>query len=283
VASQVTLSGSSSTPYGTAVTYTATVTEGATGSVSLDGLPGAISAPVVDGVATLTVPATLAAGAYTLRATYGGDDHHEASASDAVALTVTKLAGKVAITAPTTATYGTAVKVTIAVTDSRGTPAPGRVTLSGAGSSVTVTVPSTGKAVITLPKALAVKSYYTLKATYAGSTNVAGASATARLTVTRGTVSKVGVKVDVVPTSTTTGKATVTVSTASGLATPTGKVTVTVQRGSVKKSVAAWLRYGKVTLTLPKLTRGTWVATVSYAGSATYAPATAKASFFVTK
>lgn len=280
--SQVALAGATSTVHGTPVTLTATVTPGATGSVSLEGLPGdAITAPVVDGVATLTVPATLAAGAYTVRAVYGGDGVFSSSTSAATALTVTKVAAVVTVTAPRT-TYGKPAKITVVVTDATGRPAAGKVTLGGAGAAVTATLTSAGTAVVALPKTLAVATYG-LTARYAGSANVAGASATARLTVARGTVSRVAAKVTTVPTTRATGRVAVTVTTASGLATPTGKVTVTVQRGSVRKVVTATLRYGKATPSLPRLTKGTWRVSVSYSGSTTYAPASGTTSFVVTR
>ncbi len=81
-------------------------------------------------------------------------------------LTVKKLTAKVSISAVSSSAYGKAVKVTVKVVDSRGKAASGKVTLSGAGSSRTVTL-SSGQAVVTLPTNLAVKSY-TLKASYGG-------------------------------------------------------------------------------------------------------------------
>ena len=281
--SAVSLTGAASTRYGTAVTYTATVTDGATGTVSLEGLPGGvIGAPVVAGTATLTVPASLASGAYTVRATYSGDSVYASSVSAPRALTVTKLTAKASITAVTSSAYGKAVKVTVKVTDSAGKSAAGKVTLAGAGSTRSATL-SSGQVVFTLPASLAVRSY-SLKATYAGSANVAGATATRTLTITKGKVSRVAAKVTTKPTSKAKGKATVTVTTPAGLVQATGKVTLTVSKGGRSTSTTATLVGGKATLTLPKLAKGTWKLSVKYLGSTTYAAASgATASLVVTK
>jgi hypothetical protein len=366
--SAVSLVGPTSTSYGTAVTYTATVTPGATGTVSLEGLPGsAITSTIVDGKATLTVPANVTAGAYTVKAAYSGDGAYASSVSAPIALTVNKLATTATISAVSTSTYGKAVNVTVKVTgplgqaptgtisvtgtgttqtatlvagqavvtlpatltakaytltasysgnanyassvsaprpltitkltskttvsavtsspygkavavtikvaDATGKPATGKVTLTGTGTTLTATL-SAGQAVVRLPAALAVKSY-TLRATYAGSTNVAGSTVTAALKVTKGRVTKVATKVATIPTSRTKGSATVYVATASGLAKATGTVTVTLTRGSVKVIKTVTLTSGKATIVLPKLAKGTWYVSTRYNGSATYLAARA--------
>lgn len=275
--SDVTLTGATSTQAGTAVTYTATVTAGATGTVSLEGLPsGTVTSTIADGKATLTVPSTVNAGTYTVKASYSGDDQYASSVSAPITLTVKQLAAKATVTAVKSSTYGKAVKVTVKVTDATGKAATGKVTLTGAGAAQSATLSSAGQAVVTLPASLAVKSY-TLKAAYAGSTNVAATTATTALKVTKGKVKKVATKVTKASTSKKKGKATVTVTTVKGLAKATGKVTVTIKKG--KKSVKAkgTVKAGKATVTLPKLAKGTWKVTVKYAGTTTYAAANAKA------
>lgn len=270
--SAVSLTGAASTRYGTSVTYTATVTDGATGTVALEGLPGgALTSPVVDGTATLTVPASLASGAYTVRAAYSGDAVYAASVSAPRALTVTKLTAKATLTAVSSSAYGKSVKVAVKVTDATGKPGTGKVTLAGAGTTRSATL-SSGQAVFTLPASLAVRSY-SLKATYAGSAHVAGATTTRTLTITKGKVSRVVAKVTTKPTSKAKGKATVTVTTPTGLAQATGKVTITLTKGSRSTSTTATLASGKATLTLSTLAKGTWKLSVKYLGSTTYAAA----------
>ncbi|WP_029292186.1 Ig-like domain-containing protein [Cellulomonas sp. HZM] len=272
--STVTLAGAASASFGTAVTYTATVSAGATGTVQLTGLPGgARTATVVGGTATFTAPATLAAGSYTLTAAYSGDAVFASSSSAPVRLTIARLGTKATVSAPTSTTYGKAAKITVKVVDARGKAVSGKVTLAGAGPTVTATL-AAGQAVVTLPASLAVRSY-TLKAAYAGTADVAGSSATATLKVAQGKVSKVTTKVTTRPTSKKKGKATVTVTAPKGLATASGKVTVTLTKGSKKVVKTVTLRSGKATVALPKLAKGTWKVSARYAGSTTYAAASA--------
>ncbi|MDM7830605.1 Ig-like domain-containing protein [Cellulomonas edaphi] len=272
--SSVALTGTTSTSYSTAAAFTATVTAGATGNVWFQGLPGApVSATIVDGTATFTAPATLPVGTYTVTAAYSGDALYASSVSTPLTLTVKKLTAKATVSAVTSSPYGKAVKVTVKVVDAKGKPATGKVTLSGAGTARTVTL-SSGLAAVTLPASLPVKSY-TLKATYSGSSTVSATSATRTLKVTQGKVSKVATKVTRIPTTKAYGKATVTVTTASGLALATGKVKVTISRGGLKATETFTLKSGKATFTLPKLPKGTWSISTKYVGSTTYAPATA--------
>lgn len=276
LASKITLSAATSSTYGTAVKATVKVTDAAgtpiTGAVTLTGADSALNATLTGGQAVITLPATLAAKSYTLQATYAGTGTYTSSTSASVALTVKKLATKTTLSAVKTSTYGKAVKVTVKVTNANGKAVTGKVTLTGAGAARTATLTSTGQAVVTLPASLAVKSY-ALKATYAGTANVAASSATAALKVTQGKVSKVATKVTKAPTTKKGGKATVTVTAPKGLATVTGKVKVTLSNGKIKATETFTLKSGKATFTLPKLPKGTWKVSVKYTGSTTYAAA----------
>jgi len=287
LASKVTASSAASTTYGTAATVTVDVTDAAgnpvTGAVTLAGAGAPLTATLSGaGKAVLTLPATLAATSYTLTATYAGTDTYAASAAAPIKLTVKQLATKVTLSSATSSTYGKAVKVTVKVADARGKPVTGKVTLTGVGAARAATLSATGQAVVTLPASLAVKSY-ALRATYAGTANVTGSTATAALKVTKGKVSKVATKVIKTPTSKKKGKATVTVTVPKGLAAATGKATVTVTKGSVKKPLTVTLKSGKATVTLPKLAKGTWKVSVKYAGSTTYAAASGTTAKVVVK
>jgi hypothetical protein len=80
----------SSTQYGNPVTLTATVTSGATGTVSFyDGLVFLGTGQVTNGVATLTTT-TLAAGTHTVTAVYNGDATYASSQSNPATVTVAK-------------------------------------------------------------------------------------------------------------------------------------------------------------------------------------------------
>ncbi len=82
----LTLSGGPSVVYGKLATVTVRV-PGAPGRVTLSGAGRASSTVLVGGVASFTLPRTLAAKAYTLAAAYGGDESF-VSASASRALTV---------------------------------------------------------------------------------------------------------------------------------------------------------------------------------------------------
>ena len=90
--STTTLAGPTSTTFGAGGTLTATVTDGATGTVRLHGLPAPIDATIVDHVATFTLPTALPVGSYQVRAEYLGDSQYGSSESAVQALTVAKAA-----------------------------------------------------------------------------------------------------------------------------------------------------------------------------------------------
>jgi hypothetical protein len=84
------VAGPSATQYGDPVTLTATVTSGATGTVSFyDGSVLLGTGAVANGVATLTTT-TLAAGTHTVRAVYNGDATYASSQSGPETVTVSK-------------------------------------------------------------------------------------------------------------------------------------------------------------------------------------------------
>ncbi len=90
------------------------------------------------------------------------------------------------------------------------------------------------------------------------------------------------VRITTKPTRATKGKATVTVVSADG-ATAAGKVTLVLQRDKATKKVTATLHGGRATLALPKLARGTWRLTATYAGSTRFKPSTGKTTVKVGK
>jgi len=242
------------------------------------------TAAVTDGKAERTVT-TLAAGQHTVYAVFtpsAGSDYRGATSS-AVTFTIPTPAKPKPVATPAASTtriavatskYGKTRKATVTVTNSAGKTVTGKVTLTGAGKTQTKNVVG-GKATFNLSKTLKVKSYQ-LKASYVGSSELKPSQVTKKFKVTKGAVKKVALKVTKRPTSSKKGKATVTVSSASGLAKATGKVTVKLTKGKSSKTVRATLSKGKRNITLPKLARGTWRVTVTYAGNANYAKAKSK-------
>lgn len=178
-----------------------------------------------------------------------------------------KIASTTALTSPSRV-YGQSGTATVSVTNAGSRPVTGTVTLTGAGPNQTKTLVN-GKAAFALPKSLSPKAY-TLTASYSGSSLLNVSSKTSRFSVARAKSKAPTFKKTKTPTSKKSGKATVTVSTVSGLAKATGKVTVTLKKGSSSKKVSGYLSGGKRSIKLPKLKKGTWKVTVSYAGDKNY-------------
>ena len=279
-AATVGIDAPASLDFGTGGTVTVNISDGATGTVKLTGLGADKTATVSNGKAVFAIPSDAAVASYSLHASYAGDSEFGA-ASASKELAVKKVASATSATAPATS-YGKAGTVTVNVVTTNGAPLTGSVTLTGAGAPITQ--PVTGsKATFTLPADLAVKTYG-LTATYDGNSNVAGSTASTSLKIGKVGVAGVAYKLNTKPTSKKKGKATVTVGAKSGLAKPTGKVKLTLKKGKTVKVVSGSLSAGKKSLKLPKLTKGTWKLTVSYAGNTNYLGWTSKAyAFRITK
>lgn len=83
-------------------------------------------------------------------------------------------------------------------------------------------------------------------------------------------VSKVAGAVAKAPTSKKAGKYKITISTAKGQAKATGKVTIKLTKGKTTKTVTGTLSNGTVTVTVPKLAKGTWKVAITWPGDTTY-------------
>jgi len=136
------------------------------------------------GKVTVSVRTNLAVGVHTLTVSYGGDGAF-AGSKTTVKVTVVRATSTTTVTAPS-ARATTAATVTAKVRAATGVPTTGKVTfvVSKGGKVVATrvgTLTTAGQAKVTLPRLAA--GTYTVKATYAGSTSVAGSSATASLVV----------------------------------------------------------------------------------------------------
>jgi hypothetical protein len=122
--SNVTLSSSPNPSIvGASVTFTATVTPAtATGTVQfLEGTNVLGSGTIAGGVATLAI-STLAVGAHTITASYGGDATNASDASPALTQTVNKIVSAVSLAnTPNPSVIGSAVTLTAAVTPNSAT------------------------------------------------------------------------------------------------------------------------------------------------------------------
>ncbi|MBT0994313.1 Ig-like domain repeat protein [Cellulomonas sp. DKR-3] len=282
---------------GATVRVTATVTSDAAsalagGTVELrDGAAVVASAEVgADGTARFTLD-DLAVGTHALSAAFrpaaAAQTQVAPSSSATVAVTVvvrvvaSTTTLKVVPAAPTTTTRPVA-NVTVRTGTS---PAAGKVTVTVKRGSTTVKTLTQrltgGRAAVRLP-ALTTPGTYTVTARYAGQTGVRASSATTKVTVRRTTVTTVRVA----STVRSTARATVAVKvTGKPAATITGKVTVRVYRGGKQVAVrGATLSRSAASVTLPRLTPGTYTVRAVYAGTSTAVPSTsATASFRVVR
>ncbi|WP_121246993.1 Ig-like domain-containing protein [Solirubrobacter pauli] len=83
-------------------------------------------------------------------------------------------------------------------------------------------------------------------------------------------VSKVAGTLSKAPTSKKSGKYTVTISTAKGQVKASGKVTIKFTKGKTTKTVTGTLKSGTVTVTVPKLAKGTWKVAITWPGDSKY-------------
>lgn len=200
-----------------------------------------------------------------------------------------------AVTAPA------APSVSVAIANTAGRTATGDVAVSvksGATEVASGTGALSGNAASVALPAIAAGSYeFTL--TYAGDELVDGFTETGTLTVNpapvvdppappvvspgptptptpvatptaKAKVSKVAGALSKAPTSKKSGKYKVTISTAKGQAKATGKVTIKLTKGKTTKTVTGTLKNGTVTVTVPKLAKGTWKVAITWPGDGTY-------------
>lgn len=295
VASAVTLTATPATVVaGKPVALTARVTSPAQGAV-VGGTVTFHDGSVVLGHASVQADGTArytferpSSGTHTLAADFAPAAQAATivapSTSNAVQLVVTvpviSSTTKVSV-APVTAT--TRAKTVVSIVVRAGSKAAvGTVSVSVKRGTTTVRAANVrlvnGAAKVTVP-AQSTPGTYVVTARYAGAAGVTASSASTRFRVVRAT----SMKAVIAPRSvTSTVKAKVKVSvTASPKATVTGKVTVKVYKGSKLVAVkTASLSRSAVTVTLPKLTKGTYTVKASYAGSSTAAPANSKVVTF---
>lgn len=173
-----------------------------------------------------------------------------------------KYTSTVKATAATTA-YGKTPRVAVTVAGSHGVVPSGKVTVKdGSTTLATGTLDSSGKVSIALSTHLKVATH-TLSLSYGGSTRLNTSSTTVKLTISKATAS-VSTSAPSSVSHNSRGKVSVKVTTTG--TTPTG--TVRVYEGSHVIATGT-LSGGKLTLTLPKLSRGKHTMHVWYVGSST--------------
>ncbi|KRB79572.1 hypothetical protein ASE01_22830 [Nocardioides sp. Root190] len=231
--------------------------------------PSALTA----GEATITLPAG-SAGDYTLTASYDGAANSNANITTATASTDFTIARATSTTAvqvtkvPTPLAAGS-VKVTVDPSEDGVVPT-GDVLVqlkssTGSTSSASAALDADGVATVALAKR--VVGTYTVIATYAGDANVAGSTKSTTVKIAKVASKVSGAWSPRKPTGAKAGGIRITVK--AGVK-PTGAVTIAVKNAkgkTVKSAKANVTSAGTVTFALPKLAKGTYVLTASYAGS----------------
>ena len=267
-ATSVATSGTPSV-YGTAVTFTATVTPGATGTVTFyDGATSLGTGILSGNTATLTTSA-LTAGSHSITAVYEGDTNYISSTSPAITQTVDPASGGVTLSSSLNpSTYGDAVTFTATVA----TDATGSITfMDGATTLGSGTIVS-GSATFTT-SSLGGGSH-PITAVYAGDTNHSAA--------TSPSLTQVVNRATTTTTLTTSGGPYAAGEPVTFTATvPAGATgTVTFRDGATVLGTATVVD-GTATFTTSALGEGPHSITASYSGDANFAPSESAADAIV--
>ncbi|MHB0970853.1 MAG: Ig-like domain repeat protein [Thermoanaerobaculia bacterium] len=258
--------------YGNGATVTVTLSTAAAapaGNIELTVDGGApLTAPLVTGVATFTLPSP-AAGDHPLVATFAGDANHASSIANAT-LRVDAAATSLAIDAPSIV-YGNSATVTVTLTTAAATPSGNIALTVDAGAPLTAPLVA-GVATFTVPSLAA--GDHPLVATFAGDANYPASNATATL------------HVDAAPTSVAISapaivygdpaSVTVTITTAAPL--PAGDISLSVDG---EAPIVSALAGGVGTFSLPSLAGGEHSLVAVFAGDTNYLSCNASATLFV--
>jgi hypothetical protein len=164
-------SNSNPSTYGASVIFTATVTPGATGTVTFeDGSTTIGTGSVNSGSAVFTI-STLAVGSHSITAVYGGDTNYTGSTSAVLTQTVNQAASATSLVSnPNPSTYGTSVTFTANVTPG----ATGAVTFKDGSTTLGTGTLSNGSATFTTSTLAG--GNHSITAAYGGDTNFTGST-----------------------------------------------------------------------------------------------------------
>lgn len=182
------------------------------------------------------------------------------------------VATSVSVTWPSALRYGTAASAVATVTPASGATVPtGSVRLVLGSQTLATATLAGGKATLAVPRTL-VPGTRTLQVVYGGATDTftASSSAAKAFSVAKAAPGRPTLKVTKKPTTKKAGAALVAVPTASGLVVPSGSGVLTLVKGKTVKKVTVRLASGKATVKLPKLPKGAWKVTFTYAGDTSY-------------
>jgi hypothetical protein len=284
-----------SAPHGDTVSLSVSgLPSDATGTVSFQsGAMTLCTASVSNGTAACSTATSLAATKYGVTATYPGDSNYE-GASAATSFTITKSSDysmsdgasaatsftitkppSYAMTAsatPSSASYGTAVSLSVSGLPGNAT---GAVTFEAGVTTLCTAKVSDGTAACSTATSL-VPASYSVTATYSGDSNYDGSSASTSFTITRS--SEYSMSASAAPGVTAYGNA-VSLS-ASGLP---GDATGTVSFSSGTTTLCTTSLPSLDCDTSPALAVGSYRVTATYSGDANYEGAVASTGFTITR
>ena len=161
--------------FGAGVTFTATITSGATGSVTFqEGTTTLGTGTISNGIASFTTN-SLAVGTHSITAQYPGDTNYTAATSAAVSQVVNKATPTVTLaSSPNPSAFG--ASVTLTATTPVG--ATGTVTFEDNGAAISGAVPISGTTATFTTSSL-VAGTHPIIAVYSGDTNYNGATSSA--------------------------------------------------------------------------------------------------------
>lgn len=212
-------------------------------------------------------------GEYTAVVSYNGNDEFN-PVSKSIKFKVSYVAlASVLTSSNVTTTYGTSKNIIVTLKDAKGNILVGRkITVNLNGKIYETQMPSDGKAIISIPSSLAVKTY-TATITYGGETNILASSISINVVVKKATPKLTAPK-KTFKLKDKTKKYVVTLKTNKNKVYKNQKITVKVNG---KTYSAKTNTKGQATLKLTKLTKkGTFTATVKYSGNSKYNAVTKK-------
>ena len=170
------ISSANPSVYGDSVTFTATVTSGATGTVQFYENGNAIGGPVtITGNTALYNTSVLTGGSHTITATYTGDGNYNTSTSTPITQTVNKAASTTSVVSSANpSTYGDSVLFTATVTEG----ATGTVQFYDNGNAIGGPVTITGNTALYNTSVL-IGGNHNITASYSGDGNYATSTSSA--------------------------------------------------------------------------------------------------------
>ena len=257
----------------------AVLPKAATGQISFIFDDGSQYDPeIINGVAKVE---DLEPGEYNVNVIYYGDDsYNRVSNSLKFEVNLIQLATSLSAQKVTT-TYGTSKNIVVTLKDSNDNPLAEKTVIVKLNNKIyTATTKSNGQAVISIPNSLPVKNYYVATLIYEGDDNYLQSTSSVNVVVNKATPKLTAAK-KTFKMKDKTKKYIVTLKTDKNKVYKNQKITIKVNG---KTYSAKTNSKGKATFKLTKLTKkGTFTATVKYAGNSYYKTVTKKIKITVKK